>query len=230
MTLTIDRLLIGGKIPPWSNLDRDLIDRVARGEFATECGRQLNRTWPVQARVARIRQLRIRVNIQATQLRADALAKAWTAPFLRELFGALAHLNANEILQFESRAEYLAAAIKDLLDGATAQRWAYQEFEDLFDVGAPGAVLTLFEREYAEIVPILLILEDWGLLDRLLAIWNGAFLQRFFSVIASQTGSRDKSLSIEDLITIARLLLEHRRLLSEIELAGDPNLVEGKVA
>ena len=230
MTLTIDRLLIGGKIPPWSNLDRDLIDRVARGEFATECGRQLNRTWPVQARVARIRQLRIRVNIPATQLRPDTLAKAWTAAFLRELFGALAHLNANEILQFESRAEYLAAAIKDLLDGATAQRWAYEEFEDLFDVGTPEAVLTLFEREYAEIVPILLILEDWGLLDRLLAIWNGAFLERFFSVIANQAGARNKDLSIEDLIIVAQLLFDDRSLLDKMAPAGNPNLVEGKVA
>jgi hypothetical protein len=230
MTLTIDKLLIGGKIPRQANVDRALIDRVARGEFATECGRQLNRPWPVQARVARIRQLRIRVNIPATQLRADALAKAWTAAFLRELFGALAHLNANEILQFESRAEYLAAAIKDLLDGATAQRWAYEEFEDLFDVGTPEAVLTLFEREYAEIVPILLILEDWGLLDRLLAIWNGASLERFFSVIASQTGARNKSLSIEDLIIVAQLLFDDGSLLAEMGPAGDANLVEGKVA
>src|ERR1700730_17473300 len=102
MTLTIDKLLIGGKIPRQANVDRALIDRVARGEFATECGRQLNRSWPVQARVVRIRQLRIRVNIPATQLRPDTLAKAWTVAFLRELFRALAHFNANEILQFES--------------------------------------------------------------------------------------------------------------------------------
>jgi len=225
VTLTIDKLCVRGKIPRRSNVDRTLIDR-AREEFVVECGRQLNQPWPIRARVARIRRLRVRVNIPATQLRPDTLAKAWTAAFLRELFAALTDLNGNEILQFESRAEYLAGAIKVLLDGATAQRWAYEEFEDLFDVGTPEAVLTLFEREHSEPIPILLILEDRGLLDRLLAIWNGASLERFFSLIASQTG--DKSLSIEDLIIVAQLLFDDGSC--EMGPAGDPNLVEGKVA
>jgi len=225
VTLTIDKLCVRGKIPRRSNVDRTLIDR-AREEFVVECRRQLRPSWPVQPRVARIRRLRVRVNIPATQLRPDTLAKAWTAAFLRELFAALTDLNGNEILQFESRAEYLAAAIKVLLDGATAQRWAYEEFEDLFDVGTPEAVLTLFEREHSEPIPILLILEDRGLLDRLLAIWNGASLERFFSLIASQTG--DKSLSIEDLIIVAQLLFDDGS--SEMGPTGDPNPVEGKVA
>ena len=230
MTLTIDKLCVRGKIPGRLNVDRTLIDRVGRVEFPIECGRQLNRPWPVQTRVTRIRQLRTRVSIPAAQLRADTLAKAWTAAFLRDLFAILTHSNGAEVLQFESRAEYLSAAIRDLLNGVTTHRWAYEEFERLFDIGTSEAILILLAREHSEIVPILLILEEWGLLDRLLAIWNEPALERFFSIVAVETGTGDKRPSIEDLIIVAQLLLEHRHLHSEMELAGDQSLVATKIA
>jgi hypothetical protein len=226
--LTINRLLVRGKIPRRSNVDRTLIDRIVRDEFAVECSRQLNRPWPVQARVARIRQLRVRVSIPASQLRPDTLVKAWTAAFLRELFAALAHLRSVEIVQFQSRAEYVAAAIKDLLNGVSGQRWAYEEFERLFEVGTAEAVLTLLTREHAEIVPILFILEDWGLLDQLLALWNEAGLEQFFIVIAGESGVQAKRPSIEELIVVARLVLEHH--FGEIEPAGGPSPAEGRIA
>jgi hypothetical protein len=230
VTLTIDKLCVRGKIPRRSNVDRALIDRVGREEFAIECGRQLNRPWPVQTRVTRIRQLRTRVSIPASQLRPDTLAKAWIAAFLRELFAALTNLNGYEILQFESRAEYLSAAIRDLLNGVTTHRWAYEEFERWFDIGTSEAVLTLFAREHSEIVPILLIVEDWGLLDRLLAIWNEPALERFFSIVAVETGAGDRRLSIEDLIIVAQLLLEHHSVHREMEVTGDQSLVTTKIA
>jgi hypothetical protein len=230
VTLTIDKLCVRGKIPRRSNVDRALIDRVGREEFAIECGRQLNRPWPVQTRVTRIRQLRTRVSIPASQLRPDTLAKAWIAAFLRELFAALTNLNGYEILQFESRAEYLSAAIRDLLNGVTTHRWAYEEFERWFDIGTSEAVLTLFAREHSEIVPILLIMEDWGLLDRLLAIWNEPALERFFSIVAVETDGGDRRLSIEDLIIVAQLLLEHHSVHREMEVTGDQSLVTTKIA
>jgi hypothetical protein len=230
VTLTINKLFTRGKIPRRSNVDRTLIDRIARESFALECARQISRPWPVQVRIARIRQLRVRVSIPAAQLRPDTLAEAWTAAFLQELFAALAHLNGVEILHFENRAEYVAAAIRDLLNGVTAQRWAYDEFGNLFGIGTSEAVLALFEREHSESFQILLILEDWGLLDRLLAIWNEPALERFFSIVAVETGAGDGRFSIEDLIVVAQLLLERPSVHCEMEVTGDPRLVATKIA
>ena len=224
--LTIDRLVVRGKVPRRSNLDRTLIDHIAREEFAVECGRQLKRPWPVKARVARIRELRIRVSIPASQLRPDTFVKAWTAAFLRELFAALAHLHNVEIIQFQSRAEYLATAIRDLLNGVGGQRWAYEEFEHLFDTSVAEAVLSLFKREQAQVVPILLILEDWGLLDQLLAVWDEASVQQFLVFIAGQNGA--KRPSIEDLIDAGQLLLECHP--GEIKLTEGSSLAEGRIA
>jgi hypothetical protein len=224
--LTIDRLVVRGKVPRRSNVDRTLIDRITREEFAVECGRQLKRPWPVKTRVARIRELRIRVSIPAKQLRPDTFVKAWTAAFLRELFAALAHLHNVEIVQFQSRAAYVATAIRDLLNGVDGQRWAYEEFDHLFDTSVVEAVLSLFKREQAQVVPILLILEDWGLLDHLLAVWDEAGLQQFLVLVAGE--NRAKRLSIKDLIRVAELLLEYRP--PEIQLPGSSGLADRKIA
>jgi hypothetical protein len=226
--LTINRLLVRGKIPRRSDVDRTPIDRLTREEFAAECSRQLDRQWPVRSRVARIRQLRVRVSIPASQLQPDTLVKAWTAAFLRELFAALAHSHNVEIVQFQSRAEYVAAAIKDLLNGVAGQRWAYDEFEHLFDLGTADAILTLFTSEHGESVPILFILESWGLLDRLLAVWNDAGLEQFFLVIAGECGIQTKRPSIEELIVVTQLVLEHHS--SEFELPGGSGVAEARIA
>ena len=224
--LTIDRLVVRGKISRRSNVDQTLIDRITREELAVECSRQLNQSWPVQSRAARIRQLRVRLSIPASQLQRDSFVKAWTAAFLRELFAALAHPHNIEIVQFQSRAEYVAAAIRDLLNGDTGQRWAYQEFEHLFDTSIAETVLHLFRREQAQLVPILLILEDWSLLDQLLVVWDEAGLEQFFIVIAGQDG--EKRPAIEDLIRAWQLFLECHP--GEVELAAGSSLIQGRIA
>jgi hypothetical protein len=230
VTLTIDKLVTRGKIPRKLKVDTAFVERVAREQFGVECARQLRRPWPVQPQVARIRRLRVRVTIPAGQLTPDTLAAAWTAAFIRELFAALSHPNGVEIVRFESRAEYLASAIRDLLSGVAAQRWVYEEFARLFNLGTAGAASVLLERESSEIVPILLILENWGLLDRLLAVWDAAPLERLFLAIESTNGVQDENLSVEDLITVTRLLLGHRSLLSGMDSSRSAELGERKLA
>jgi len=224
--ITIDRLVVRGRIPRRSNLDRTLIDRITREEFAVECSSQLRRPWPVQARVARIRQLRVRVSLPFSQLQPDAFVKAWGAAFLRELFASLAHPHNTDVVQFQSRAEYVAATIRNLLNGPAGQRWAYEEFEPLFDTSVAEAVLRLFRREQAQIVPILLILEDWSLLDHLLALWDEAGLEQFLIVIAGRNGA--KRPAIEDLIRACQLVLECHP--GEVELAAGSSLIQGRIA
>jgi hypothetical protein len=230
VTLTIDRLVTRGKIPRNLKVDTAFFERVARERFPVECAGQLRRPWPVQPHVARIRRLRVRVTIPAAQLTADALAAAWTAAFIRELFAALGHPNGAEIVRFESKAEYLASAIRDLLTGVASQRWVYEEFDRSFNLGTAGAAFALFDRESSEIVPALLILENWGLLDRLLAVWDAATLERLFLAIESTNGVQDEKLSVEDLIIVARLLLGRRSLLSGTDSSRSANLGERKLA
>jgi hypothetical protein len=230
VTLTIDRLVTRGKLPRQLKVDTALVEQVAREQFAVECARQLSRPWPVQPKVARIRRLRVRVTIPAAQFTPDTLAAAWTAAFIRELFAALAHSNGVEIVRFESRAEYLASAIRDLLTGVATQRWVYQEFERSLDLGTAGATFALFDRDSSEIVPTLLILDRWSLLDRLLAVWDAATLERIFLVIESTNGVQDEELSVEDLITVAGLLLGRRSLVSGLDSSRSINLGERNLA
>ena len=230
MTLTIERLVTRGKIPRRLNFDTKLIERVAVERLAIECARQLRRSWPVQAEVVRIRQLRVRVTIQAAKLTADALTAAWTGAFMRELFSALAHPDGAEIVRFKSKAEYLASAVRDLLAGVDSQRWVYDEFEVSPGAGIAGASFDLLQKKPSEIVSTLLILENWGVLDRLLAVWDGQALDRLFLLLESTNGAQDENLSVEDLIDVATLLLSHRPLLNGMNSARARHLGEQRLA
>ena len=230
MTLTIEKLLTRGKIPRQLRVDGRLVEQVAREQFAVECARQLGRSWPSQLRVARIRQLRVSVTISSGELTRDALARAWTASFVQELFAALARPNGTEIVRFESRADYLASVIRNLLSGTAPQQWAYQEFERSLNLGTAAAVFAVFDRDSSEIVPTLLILESWSLLDRLLAIWDAATLEGLFLAIERTNGLEDEKLTVEDLITVATLLLGRRSLLNGMDSPQGAGLGERKLA
>jgi hypothetical protein len=230
VTLTIARLVTRGKIHRELKVDSGLVQRVARERFAAECSSALQRPWPVQPKVARIRQLRVRVTIPAAQLTADALAAAWTAAFVRELFAALAHPDGTEIIRFESHVEYLASAIRALLTGAAGQGWVYEEFALSFRLGTAGTAFVLFAGEPSEIVPTLLLLQDWSLLDRLLAVWDAGTLERLFLAIESTSNVQDEKLTVEDLLTVARLLLSHRLILTGAVSSRKASLGERTVA
>lgn len=224
MTLTIDKLIVRGKISSRSGAAS--IDRISPGELSAECRRQLKGRWSGQTGVARIRQLRIRLKIPAKPLPADALVKAWTSAFLSELYAAFAHLHNVEIAQFQNRSEYLATAIRDLLNGVAGQRWAYEEFRHLFDANPAEAVQSLFRNEPTEAVGVLLILEDWGWLDRLLAVCNETDLEQLFAVVKGRASAA--RLSFQDLVRVAQLALEYRSL--EIKLPDTTTLADRKIA
>jgi hypothetical protein len=217
VTLTIDRFVARGKIPRTLKINNGLIEQIAREQFATECARQLKRPWPIQAQVVRIRRLRVQVILTTEQVRRATIGEDWSAAFIRELRAALAHPNGIEIVRFQSRVEYLASAIRDLLHGVTAQRWAFEEFKHSFTLSTADGTLSLVEGDPSQIVPILLILETWGLLDRLFAVWDEGGLERVFAAAEVQHGGDDKALSIEDLICVVDLLLGRRPLLRGID-------------
>ena len=124
MTLTIQRLATRARIPQRLNVHRSLIDDVAREWFRVECARQLSRSWPAQLGVVRIRKLRVQVTLTPLQLKPDALATAWVTAFKRALFAALAYpsgVGPFETICFETRAEYLATLIRDVMAGVAAR-------------------------------------------------------------------------------------------------------------
>jgi hypothetical protein len=207
VTLTIERFVTRGKVSRRPNVGGALIDRVARERFAAECGRQLSRPWSLELGVVRIRRLWIRVAISPEQLKPEALTAAWVAAFIRELFKALAYPDGVEIVRFESKAMYLAAAIRDLVIGSVAQRWEYEEFKRFFNYGAAETVLALLGELPSEIIPTFWNLESWGLFDRVFALWDEVALDRLFILIGSESGVQNDKLVMEDLITVGRLLL-----------------------
>jgi hypothetical protein len=217
VTLTIERLVTHCTVPRQLPAVRAVIDEVTRQRFAPECERPLRGSLAAGGEIVRIRRLAVQVNIPLRNFKADVLTAAWVAAFIRELFSALAHPSGTgrfEIMRFSSRAEFVAAAIRDLLSGVAAGSWEYAEFRTLFKLSTGEAVLALLEKEVLEIIPTLQTLERWGLLDRLFTLWNSGDLDRLFVRIDSISGVQDDILDIDDLIEAASLLLSNRSLLS----------------
>src|SRR5262249_43624509 len=88
----------------------------------------------------------------------------------------------------------------------------------------------IFDGEPSEIVPTLLILDDWSLLERLVAAWDMASLEQIFLAIDRTNGVQDKELLIEDLIAIASLFLGRFSILGGIDPSGNLKLGEKKLA
>jgi hypothetical protein len=239
VTLTIQKLATRGRIPLRSGVDRSLVDDVARDFFAVECSRQLNRSWPVQWGVVRIRKLRVQVNLTPLQLKPEALAIAWVAAFKRELFAALAYptgVGPFETAYFHNRAEYLASLIRDVMAGVAAHRWEYEEFGLALNLDTLESVLVVLDQERSEIIPIFLILKGWRFLDRFLDLAGQSGVERLFMMVQFESGANGDKLSTEDLVVIARFLGSHRSLLDNGHfstggyLPGDSSRVRLKLA
>jgi hypothetical protein len=219
VTLTIQRLATRAEIPQRLKVNRSLIDDVAHEWFSVECARQLNRSWPAQLGVVRIRKLPVQVTLTPLQLKPDALATAWVAAFKRALFAALAYpsgVGPFETICFETRAEYLATLIRDVMAGVAADRWEYEEFGTILNLGTLEAVLVVLDQERSEIIATFLILAEWRSLDRFLDLAGDAGVQRLFRMVTSEAGTDDDELSMEHLIVVGRLLGAHRALSSNL--------------
>jgi hypothetical protein len=234
VTLTIERLVTLSKVPRQLPTARAIIDEVARHRFAAVCTSRLPRR--ADSEIVRIRRLEVQVKIALREFKPDALTTIWVATFIRELFSALAHPSGTgpfEILRFESRPDFLAAAIRDLVTGVTAGHWEYEEFASLFKLPTGEAILALLEEASSEMVRTLLILEGRDLLENLLDFWNQAALDRLFLRIDSLggvSGPSDENLAIEHLIATASLLLSNHFLLSGGHFLGGDDSGERKLA
>jgi hypothetical protein len=228
--LTIDRLATRAAIPRRLIGHRGVIERTTHEDFPTECGRQFKRKWHSQKTVTRIRQLHVKVSLPAKDLRPDALASAWTVALLQELFASLTRSSNAEILHFETRTHYLVAAIHDCLNGVTAQRWAYEELEFLFKGDPAPAVLHLLARELTEIVPVLLLLDDLGLLDRLVTDWSESDLRQLFQLLSAEGDSRANEPSIDDLVSVGQLVLADKVVRGKLRTMESSGFALGKIA
>ncbi len=211
MRLSIERFATRCRVPQQVNGDRALMERVARGRFASECASQLRSRMASHAGVVRIRRLRVQLRVGPAQLQEETLACLWAAAFVRELLRALSYPSGAgpvEIVRSGSGAEYLAGLIRDLIAGVASQRWEYEEFRELFGLHTSDAVVVVLRQEPTQIIPILLTLEDWGWLNRVAACFTESHWEELFAAMESKESS-EQILSIDDIVTVGQLMLEH---------------------
>lgn len=188
-----------------------MVDRVARGRFASDLAGHLGPSLFRQPAIVRIRRLSLRVVIPASELNEDSLSRTWTQSFSRALFTALAYpsdAGPIEIFRAESLAAFLAGAIRAALDGVALDQWQYAEFAEIFRLNSTPAALRLLCDWPWEALAILLELARSGTLDRLLPRFDDLALEQIFLVLAS-AATEPARLSPADLSSVARLALTH---------------------
>src|SRR5262249_52976448 len=110
-----------------------------------------------------------------------------------------------ELVRTESRADWLARVLADILAGIAARRWEYDEFRECLQLHATEAALQVLLREPAEIAGALVCLEERAMLDRLPQRLDELALERLFAAIAyAEGGAVETALDFEELLFVAR--------------------------
>jgi hypothetical protein len=212
MALRIRQFETTCHVPARFESKAELVDRLARGRLAHDLSQHLGPSLSRQTAIVRIRRLRFRVIIPASELNEEGLSLAWKQAFGKALFTALAYPSGAgpfEVFRAESAASFIASAIQDVLDGTASAKWQYAEFESFFRRGSTQAALALICEWPQQSLAVLLDLAQRGVLDRALARFDEMEMERLFALMASAAHPGSEPLSIADLIAVSRLALGH---------------------
>lgn len=210
MTLRIGQFVTTCHVPRRYRKEADVVDRLAHQRLAADLNAHLGPSLSRQPAIVRIRYLPVRVIIPGPELNEDSLSKAWTQAFSKALFTALAYptgMGPVEVFRADSVAAFVAGAIRDLLQGTARGKWQYAEFEQIFRSGNSQAAFALLCRWPRLTVSILIELAQSNTLDALLAHFDDLALEQIFTVLAQAQDAEPPSLSIADVLTVARLTL-----------------------
>jgi hypothetical protein len=212
MSLRIDQFNTTCHVPPQRRSDAEIVDRLARGCFAHDLSEHLGPSLARQHAIIRIRRLPMRVIVPASEWNEDALSLRWRQEFGKALFTALAYpadTGPLEVFRADSIAGFVASAIRDLLDGTAPNKWQYAEFESFFRLGSTQAALALICEWPQQSLAVLLHLSVQNALSRLLTRFDDGAMEHVISTLVPSTETEIKTLSLADLITVAKLALEH---------------------
>jgi hypothetical protein len=211
MSITIGKFVSRFSVPRRAQVSSDFVDRLIRRNFVLECSQQLRHLPAPPAQVIRIRRLALKVRITAGKLDEEKVAAVLAAEFLRLLLARLKSsvTERDQIVVSSTRTEWLAKFISDLVSGSAATRWEYDEFADLIQLGTAEAVVTVLQREPAELVPVLLLLDAEGRLEQLLLLLGDLALEQLFVSIATTSGESYTEPAVDDLLTVGALATSH---------------------
>ena len=212
MGLRIGQFVTQCHVPPRYRNKADVVDRLARGRLASDLGSHLGPSLSRQPAIVRIRRLALRVVVPGSEFNEESLSRAWTQAFSHALFTALAYPSGAgpvEVFRADSLAAFLAATIRDALDGVALDQWQYAEFADILRLGRTPAALRLLCDWPQETLAVLVELVRTATLDRLLARFDDLALEQIFSTLAPHGTAELKPVSVADLFTVARLVLAH---------------------
>lgn len=207
MALRIAQLDTTCHIPRSHRAKAGVVDRLARGRFARDLGEHLGPSLARQPAIIRIRRLSLSVIVPVSELDENGLSLKWRQAFGKVLFTALAYPTGAgpfEVFRAESVASFIASAIGALLDGTATTRWQYAEFEPFFRQGSVEGALSLICEWPHQSLAILMELARVRVLDRVLARFDDAAMERLFVLLAPATA---EPLTIADVIGAARLAL-----------------------
>lgn len=212
MTLAIRKLVTTCRASARRRGIAGLVDRIARERLASELAAHLGPALSNQPPIVRVRQLRVRVVIPPGSLNESAIAGAWVHSFGQALLRALAYPEGRgpeEIVRAASRAEFIAALLRDVADGVVSERWQYIEFASLYSRPVSEAMLAILRSESeAGPLEILAELQKAGILERVLARWDEPELAQLFDDLDRVLGLGPAPIAIEDIEATAQLLLE----------------------
>lgn len=140
--LTIARLTSDYRIAgdgPDRALTAARLDRLVRGRLKSALDAVLGPLDDEDGPVWRIRRVDIALWLDLDRFTDQAFARDWAETIARALYRQIAEGAPSDVVRYDSRADYLASYLSDLL-GGDAQNWTYDEFRHLDGVPAGRAI------------------------------------------------------------------------------------------
>jgi hypothetical protein len=210
MKLSIGRVDVRAKLPKRLHARAPDVARLVREVLPRAMARDLHRL-PSRPAVSRIRRVHVRVRLNARELDEAHFAKAWADAFFRALLTAINQPPASgSAFVAASREEWLAEVMRAILDGRFSG-WMFDEFAAYEGQAANDTLLAVVRDRDADWPAVLAMLARTGQLERLTRLLSTAGCRQFVR-LSSQRGLWATPSSIDDLVWIARLLLDGRAM------------------
>ena len=207
MSISIGKFSAKWRVPRQHVSFGSRADRVVRQGFTSECSRRLGSISLGQTSVVRIRSLPLRLKLTVAELDEQTVTRLWVDAFIKELQVALntRRSGADYIVYEESRANWLARFISDVIAGSATGHWEYEEFQEALQLAPSRCALAVLLNEPDQIIIVLSLLEVRNRLDPLLQYLDELALEELFAAIAAANDREKEIPTLDDLLAIEPL-------------------------
>lgn len=162
---------------------RDRLARIAERDLPAVCAEALAAMAGEGDAVYRIRDLHLDLWVDLQGMDEAEIARRWGRLLAGSVLRAMRRGGPQQVRRFDSPRRFVAAFLRDLLDGRAWNQWCYAEFRRLQRLPVPAIAVQLLAARPEWIAPLLAELAITGHAERLIVRWRGEQIAQLWAAL-----------------------------------------------